>query len=150
VLVRSVMSLQGLSRAATAPASSFHLFTQLFALLTNIGENSELAIQSLSRSAAILPVVFECMRTDTCPVELTVEAAQCLLLLTEDNASLCMWVGGCCAAYPELLFVLLLMLLFVCCLLLFVVEVVGGGVVVVPRISSERGKRERERERERE
>jgi hypothetical protein len=67
------------------------IITNFFFVLIGVAldsESNERTIHVLSRSD-ILPIVFECMRTDVCPLELNIEAAQLLLLLTEDNAPLC-------------------------------------------------------------
>jgi hypothetical protein len=52
---------------------------------------------SIARSigqANILPAIFECARPDTCPVELNIEAAQLLLVLSEDSAAFAAQVKG--------------------------------------------------------
>ena len=44
--------------------------------------------------ANILPAIFECARPDTCPPELNLEAAQLLLVLSEDSRAFAAQVGG--------------------------------------------------------
>ncbi len=54
-----------------------------------------IALYSHHRSQAnILPAIFECARPDTCPVELNIEAAQLLLVLSEDSAAFAAQVKG--------------------------------------------------------
>jgi hypothetical protein len=52
--------------------------------------------RALSRpsQANILPAIFECARPDTCPPELNLEAAQLLLVLSEDSRAFATQVSG--------------------------------------------------------
>jgi hypothetical protein len=73
---------------AADPATSHQLLTQIFALLSNIGENNEGAVRIMT-SSNLLPTICQYMRPDMFPSELNTEAAQLLLLLSEENATVC-------------------------------------------------------------